>query len=231
MPPTLQALAYDELPEGSDVRREYDGAGGVTITAPAGELPPGIRRLLLWDAAVTGAGAGLMMAIPLGILLAYGTRTGRILADPRLRPAALIVLGVFIAGFFLFVWFCEYANKALSFTEARMDATVLHANGTRLLVESFRGETPRSLQLPVTEIQSLAVVREFLTGGPGDRRVPCMKFRLHDGSDIRVLGGRHEAELRWVAGAISDATGVQIVIAEGDSPRLIKSLRRLLVSR
>ena len=55
MTPTL-TLAYDDLPPGSDIRREYGSDGrSVRIVVPSGDPPRAIVRATAQAAAVSGA--------------------------------------------------------------------------------------------------------------------------------------------------------------------------------
>ena len=90
------ALAYDELPEGSALRRDYDGRGGVTITAPAGELSAPVRRAALRSAMVSALLASAACLLVVGYLVLDAARSNRF--DPALRGAAAVALAVLAGG-------------------------------------------------------------------------------------------------------------------------------------
>src|SRR5688572_17670292 len=86
-------LAYDDLPPGSDVRREYsfvggDGGGGgggdgggareVKIIVPAGEPPPAVMRVALFDSFSSGARASWALLLLSFLLFWMGLRNNRL---------------------------------------------------------------------------------------------------------------------------------------------------------
>lgn len=219
------ALAYDELPEGSELRREFDGRGGLQITAPAGEPPESMRRYV--------GHAGLLPAsVAFGVCVAVGgplvleqILTNRI--DPELRSAALLALGVLATGVFLFVWLTRRAALSHAVAEARRRSSVLHADAERLLVEvaapSGDDSPGESLDLPVAQLWGLKVAVAALDPARESTAVPCLRLFLTDGTTHLLLGGHHPMELAWVAGSVSEVTGVSVV--QGREPRAIGTNR------
>src|SRR5689334_11261060 len=56
-------LSYDDLPPGSDIRRERDAAGVVRITIPAGDMPSQVLHQLRKEALVSGAMTGVFVML------------------------------------------------------------------------------------------------------------------------------------------------------------------------
>lgn len=228
MPPTLQALQYDDLPEGSLLRRQCEGNGGVTITAPrVAELPLAVRRTLTWNTALSAAYACATVATILGVILLVLVRMHRL--DPRLRLAAVVTTGVLVAGIFLFAWSCEYSLRASAFSYARRVSTVLYADAQRVLVETALYDEPHSVGVRVADVAALRVVREPPAGAAELRPVPCLKLVRHDGTWVHLLEGYMEAELCWAASAIRSATG--IAPDAGPAPNFSFIPRRFAVCR
>lgn len=205
-PPAAPALSYDELPEGSELRREYDGRGGLTITAPAGDLPPSVRRALgragLAPAAVA---LGLCLGI-VGFVVLQAARSNRL--DPSLRTAALVTLGFLGVGVFLFVWLTYYSMRSYALTDARRRSTVVHADASRLLVEIVGPAGEESLDTRVGDIVAFEVAHAPPDGSGRPAPVPCLRVALRDGSARVILAGHHLAELSWAAAALAETTGV-----------------------
>jgi hypothetical protein len=206
----VTALPYDDLPEGSELRREFDGRGGVTITAPAGEVSAAGRRWLAASAFLPACAACAACVLVGSAVLHAAIRSNRL--DPSLRVAAFAGLAALAAGFFLFGWWGEYALRLSAMAEARRQSTMLHADARRLLVERA-GTVQPSLDIPTSDIESLRVVVEpvVVAGRLRSPRVPFLKVSLRDGSSHLLLGGHHLAELRWVAAAVAQGTGAKDV--------------------
>ena len=208
-PAAALGLSYDELPAGSVLRREFDGRGGVTITAPAGELPTSQRRAAAVAALVPATVVMFACSAVLGLVLLQLARTNRL--DPSLRPAAVVALAALSGGLFLFVWLVRYLAACDALLTARRHASVLHADGRKLLFESARPSTATSVEVAVEQMQSLTVTIAALDDGRRLPRVPCLRLLLRDGSAHLLLGGHHAAELRWVAATLSGVTGVPVL--------------------
>ena len=204
-------LSYDDLPEGSQLSRQVDGAGGVIITAPAGELSAAVRRSISRSALIPASQALGMCVLVGGLLVLVAIRSNRI-NHPGLRLAAVAALAALAAGLFLFGWWGEYSLHALAMQSARRESTVLYANARRLLVETSRAGTARSFAIDTAKISGIDAAVEAETGEGRLRspRVTYLKLLLSDGTSHRLLGGHHMAELRWVGAAISEATGVPV---------------------
>jgi hypothetical protein len=210
-PAAAPGLSYDELPEGSQLRRQFDGRGGVTITAPAGELPPSVRRSVARAGLVPASLAFGLCVVVVGALLLFAARANRL--DPNLRTAAVVTLAVLGGGVFLFVWLTHYSMLAYALLDARRQSTVLHADARRLLVETTSPAGDKSIEIPTDSIESIRVSPAALDPSRPSVPVPCLKVGLRDGTSHLLQGGHHPAELEWVAAALAEATGAPEVPA------------------
>jgi hypothetical protein len=204
-PPQTVPLAYDELPEGSDLRRVYDGSGGVTIAAPAGDLSPAVRR------SASRAGIAAAALVSGGALLVGGLVVGTSRIDPSLRVAAALSLGVLGAGVFLLVWWVLYTARKYILSDLRQQSTILHADRGRLLVETSGPLGARSFELNAHDILSVEVLAQRLGSAASAGAIPRLRLRMRDGTDMPLLPGRHAAELHWVAATLSETTGVPTI--------------------
>ena len=203
-------MAYDELPEGSALRRDYDGRGGVTITAPAGELSAPVRRAALRSAMVSALLASAACLLVVGYLVLDAARSNRF--DPALRGAAAVALAVLAGGVFLFVWLTRYSMLSDALADARRCSSVLHADATRLLVETVTTSGPESIDLPADRILAVNPADVRARGRrAAPVQVPCLAVTLRDGRVHHLLHGHHPAELRWVGVTLSHATKTQSV--------------------
>ena len=192
------ALAYDELPPGSNLRREYRGSHAVTITAPPGEPSEAARRAA---AHTTGLFSALLCAGLLSLALHVGWRlfpsVGRL--DRPLLLAAAILFGCFAGGVFLLVWKVQYGARLDLLSDLCREAVVMYADGRRLLVEIAGPHGGRSHEFTASDIRRF----DIISGGWTRRRVPCLTIRRRNNRTFRILAGRHPAELRWVAATLS----------------------------
>ena len=180
----------------------------MTIRAPAGDLPPSVRREAARGGVVAaGAVCGVCLLLG-GALLLQALRRG---IDPALRAPAAVALGVFCSGVFLLVWWVKYSARTHLLADARRRATVLHADATRILIETTGPGGERSIDLPVDRVISLQVINAPIAEAGGWEQIPLLQLRLHGRSLVQLLDGHHEAELRWVAATLSEATGVPTV--------------------
>ena len=195
-------LAYDELPVGSDLRREYSADGAVTITAPAGEPSGAARRAAAHSTGLsTAALCILMLVLLVWPALPLVERVRRL--DAGLRPVVMVLLALFVGGVFLLVWKVRYGAWLDRMAEARREAVVLHADRRRLLIEIAGPRGEQSFDLPVERVRCIRV------GGAG-RAAPMamLNVELTGGSTLGLLAGRHRAELSWMASTLRETTGL-----------------------
>ena len=203
------ALAYDELPAGSTLRRQFDGQGGVTITAPAGEVSESVRQQVSRAALLPAAVAFVSCVSVIGPIVLHQIRINRI--DPQLRSAALLMLGVLATGVFLFVWLIRRSSLWNAVADARRRASILHVTAERMLVEVASPTGEESLELAVSQMLALKVGPAALDATGTSAAVLCLQVLLRDGRTSLLLGGHHPVELGWVAAAVSETTGVPVV--------------------
>lgn len=212
------ALSYDDLPEGSDLKREWV-EGALKIVAPAGEPSTAERRRVAQQTMVRSVtpctiGAALALFV-FGVLL----RADRL--DTGLRITAAVLFGVLCLGVFLLVWGAIYGGRIEHMIECRRHPTVLFANGSRLLVEAA-GRGAGSYLLVADRIRSFAVTLEQSEWG-WSNAVDVLEVRLIDAPPVHLLAGRDRRELYWVA------QGLGRVLDKPVKP-LPSGLRRLLIS-
>jgi hypothetical protein len=202
-------LAYDELPPGSDVRREYGADGAVTITAPAGEPSAAARRAAAQRTGVSSAiVCGFGLTFLLAVMLSVSNSSWRM--HGAFRVGAVLLFGVVCAGVFLLAWWVSFRARLEALAEARRQAVVLHADARRLLVETAGPLGRESLDLAANDVEFVGVVAvPWTQGGSAPEAVPCLRVDLRDGRTLRLMPGRHEAELRWVGAALSQALGAK----------------------
>jgi hypothetical protein len=197
LPVAPLALTYDELPAGSDLRREYHDGGAVTITSPAGEPSAAVRRALAQRHAVAAAGLdGGLTAIALSVAWPLFARL-----DAVERGVALALLVVVSGGAFLLVWKAWYGNDLDLVAEARQETAILHADASRLLIETAGPRGERSFEIPAEDVEKIGVVgwrREELL-------IPHLKIDRARAPALQLLAGRHPVELDWVAATVRQA--------------------------
>lgn len=193
------ALAYDELPAGSDLRREYGPGGAVTVTAPAGEPSVAARRA---TAQATGLASAVLCTASLAALL-WVLWPALTRLDTGLRVAAGALFVVFSGGLFLLVWKVWYAAHLDLLTDARRETVVLHADARGLLIESQGPEGARSIEIPTGSALGVRPAG----GWRAVETIHCIKIERRDGATLCLLAGRHPAELRWVAATLRQSLG------------------------
>jgi len=191
------ALSYDELPAGSDLRREYHGDGSVTITSPAGEPSVAVRRAAAQRHALTGAAfAAVVIA---GIL--WGVWPQFVRLDTARRAVVLGMLVVVAGGAFLLAWKVWYSGDLDLLTKARRESVVLHAGASGLLIETAGPRGEQSYAISANQPGRISV-----HGWRWDAiRVPHLKLERPNDPTVLLFAGRHPAELEWVAATLRQA--------------------------
>jgi hypothetical protein len=196
-------LAYDDLPAGSDIRREFI-AGGVRIAVPAGEAPAetigeAAKSALAWGAAVS---AGLVLLA--WVVFVYGVRVNRVSGIPLLWARAFFA--IFCAAVVMLVAWVRYGVISDAIRAGRSQSTALAAERGRLMVETDGAFGAASHDLPLDRIRSIQVGHGRLQDARGSvRRMSYLGIYLDDGRILVLLPGRSAAELKWVAGAVREA--------------------------
>jgi hypothetical protein len=133
--------------------------------------------------------------------------------QPSLRTTAALTLGVLGAGVFLLVWWVLSSTRRYVLSDLRRQSTVLHADPSRVLVESSGPLGDRSLDLAVCDILSIEATAQNVGDAPSSAAVPCLLLRMRGGQDIPLLPGHHVLEIQWVAATLAKAMGAPTVSA------------------
>jgi hypothetical protein len=191
----MQALEYDTLPAHSRLRREF--ADGVLKITAAAETPgPLVRRAALFRSALPAA-----MICFATLVIGFAVFGSMYMTNRALMPWPLSfsLFGAFVVlcmSLFAFVWRIQYSVRLEAAERALKQNTILAASVGRLLIETNGPFGAAS--------HDLAAVHGIRRGSTSDARpVSCLEIVLTNGSSIRVLPGRDEAELRWVALALT----------------------------
>jgi hypothetical protein len=202
--PAVPMLAYDDLPPGSDIRREYDGDGEarqVTITVPAGEPPTPVMRVALFDSFASGARTMSALLLLAFLLFTIGLRNNRVSGVPLAYAWAFFA--VFCAALVLLVAWVRYGLQLDAIRYGRRQMTVLAATPTRLLIETAGPFGVASYDFARERIAGLSVARGVLRDERNlPRRVTHVALSLSDGRTICLLPARDERELLWICGAV-----------------------------
>jgi hypothetical protein len=195
-------LAYDDLPAGSDIRREYLDRS-VRISVPAGEPPSGALREAAYAALAGGAAASWALLVLAGAVFFYSVHANRVSGVPLLWARAFFA--IFCAAAVMLVAWVRYGVMSDAIRAGRRQATALAAEAGRLIIETAGPFGVASYDLPATRIRSIAPARERLHDDRGDvRRVNCITIETNDGWKISLLPGRSPRELAWVASAVRE---------------------------
>lgn len=192
-------LSYDDLPAGSDIRRDYGPDGrSVRIVVPAGEPPASVVRATAQAAAVSGA---LLSAAALGGFLAvfvYFVRTNDI-AGLALRWAVGF-FAIFCTAIVALVAWVRYGMLLEALQAGRRQATVMAITPAGLLIETSGPFGAGGHDIDAERVRDVRVERTWLRDGRGiNRRVNVVAIYLTNGRRVRLLPGRDRNELQWVA--------------------------------
>ena len=203
---TLLPLAYDDLPPGSDIRRQYVGDGAareVKIVVPAGEPPPAAVKGVLFDAFASGARASWALLLLALMLFFMGLRNNRI--SGVALTWAWLFFGIFCAALVLLVAWVRYGMMLESLRIGREQMTVIGVTPAHLLMETAGPFGVGSYDFPREKIAAIAIGRGVLRDDRNlPRQVSHIAVALADGRTILALPGRDERELRWVVGMLRD---------------------------
>jgi hypothetical protein len=195
-------LAYDDLPPGSDLCREFT-ANGVTITAAC--AAPSLRAIR-WARrrAVPPAArdaTALLALLSLWIWLMAPPQPIRSLA-----PVVYPLIGLLVASVFLLAWQGRSAQCIDALRLAQRQATLIIADAQRLRIESDGPLGTQSHSLAAESIRGLNVQQQDKPWFAMDRRV--LRVTLEDGRCIDLLAGRDDSELAWASSVLRQAIGL-----------------------
>lgn len=197
-------LSYDDLPPGSDIRRDLsdDDEPSVYLTVPATpDPPPAVIKQALVEAIISSLPLSVALLLAsLGVFFA-GLRINGI-SGPTL-PWAWVFFATFcIALVGLVVW-VRFGVLTDACRLAREQATVLAATPKRLVIETTGPFGVASYDLPAQHVQQLTVARSAIHDTRHHaRRLWHLAIGLSDGRQILILPGRDVRELRWVSGTV-----------------------------
>ncbi len=201
-------LAYDDLPPGSDIRREYHGEL-VTITVPAGEPPAAARRTVAQAALVSGAISSWAFLLLALLVFAYFVRMNRVTGVPL--NWAVAFFAIFCTAIVALVSWVRYGMKLEDLQAGRRQATVMAITPRRLVVETDGPFGNTGHEIPGDQLISVSIRQDVTRDADGrSRKLDGLVIELAGGRRIALLPGRDRTELRWVARAIGRATGVSV---------------------
>jgi hypothetical protein len=199
-------LAYDDLPAGSDIRREYVGDGEareVKIVVPAGEPSPAAMKAVLFDAFASGARASWALLLLALMLFFMGIRNNRV--SGVALTWAWVFFGIFCAALVLLVAWVRYGMMLESLRIGREQMTVIGVTPARLLIETAGPFGVASYDFAREKIARVTVGHSVLRDDRNlARRVSNIAIALVDGRTILTLPARDERELRWVAATVRE---------------------------
>lgn len=202
-------LSYDDLPPGSDIRREYHGQL-VKITVPAGEPPASARRAVAQAALVSGAISSWAFLLLALIVFGYFVRMNRIIGAPL--NWAIAFFAVFCTAIVALVAWVRYGMKLEDLQAGRQQATVVAVTPERLVVETSGPFGMAGYEAPGEQIVSVSIGRDIVRDIDGRaRRLDRLVLQLAGGRRIALLPGRDRTELRWVARALGRTMGAPVL--------------------
>ncbi len=206
MPMPMPILAYDSLPEGSDLSCEVT-TEGVRITAA--NIEPSARSIRL------ARRAAAFRAIPDTLFGVTGTTFVVMFLYESVNrgrgfslPAVIFpIIAVFVAAVYLLAWKGRSDAAIDLLHQARSESTVLFADSNELRIEI---DGPRgSIHKQFNASSIVAISRAPITFSHWwSAKLPTLRIVLKDARLIDVLPGRDEAELQVVAAILRHALAV-----------------------
>jgi hypothetical protein len=191
-------LSYDDLPPGSDIRREHDADGTVRITVPAGEPPAAALHQTLRDALSRGTLESIPLLVVALIVCYLGIRSQRV-SGVELW-VAWAFFAVFCGALVALVVWIRYGTMADALRAGRRQATVIAVTPSRLLVETTGPFAVASYYFSAQQIRRIRIGRSGLLDDMEIRRaVSHLSVERPDGRAIALLPGRSRAELAAIA--------------------------------
>jgi hypothetical protein len=205
--PLPPVLGYDDLPPGSDIRREL-ADGRVQISVPAGELSRAAVKRTLYAGLASGAASSWALLLLALVVFFVGLRVNRISGVALVWAWGFFT--VFCAALVLLVGWVRFGLMLDATRAGRRQATALAATADHLLVETAGPFGVAAYDLPAGKIRALLVTRGILRDDRAQpRRVPRLTVVLTDGRSIHLLPGRDVRELEWTAAILKRTLGVK----------------------
>ena len=208
-----ELLAYDDLPAGSDLAREFAPDGGVTITAAIRE-PSG--RAIRWARRRAVPRAALITVLALAGVIAIGAlvlRQARSGLSLRYLPAVVFpLLGLLSAAIFLLAWHATASRCIDALHESRRQVTIISADPNTLRVQSGGPFGPQSHDIPAPRVRAVRLSWNPETDWHSmHRRV--LEVALDDSTSITLFPGRDDSELTWIAATLRRVLSVPQQVA------------------
>jgi len=183
-------LAYDDLPPGSDIRREFCD-GGVKLTIPSGSVPHDLRRRVFRSAVIPAAAITSAIAVLCisGVWIFFVPER----LEAELMPLALALTGVVTVAGFTLIWRVLALSMIGVLEQARRQTTVLYADRERLLVESDGQMGTTSRRLAPEQIREIRIGRQWFY----DAAFPAIEIAA-GAESLLIAPGRDEREARWI---------------------------------
>ena len=189
-------LSYDDLPTGSDIRREYS-PGLVRIVVPAGRGQPTGMGQLLRDALAWGAASSGPLLLLAGVLFYLGIYLQKI--DGLALIYAWLFFVLFCISIVMLMAWVRFGVLGDAVRMGRRQMTALAATPQRLLIETAGPFGNASYDFPADSIRKIRIERSALLDEMSRRRLLLhLTLELADGRSIRVLPGRDRVELTSV---------------------------------
>lgn len=200
----MRVLTYDDLPAGSDVRREFRDDGTIVITVPAGDVPQAARRAAAHMAFASGALFSIGFLAAAFAVFALFVRQNRISGAPFIWAVAFFA--IFCTAIVALVSWVRY-RMAIERTEiARRQSTILAISRERALIETTGPFGVAGFDLAIERIAKVDLKRSRMLDNRGHAwRMWHLELTLSVGRSIALLPGRDPTELRWIAGTIREA--------------------------
>jgi hypothetical protein len=196
-----ETLAYDDLPPGSDIRREYDGHS-LQITVPAGEPPAAVIKQAAYDALARGAASSWALLLLAFVAFYFGVRANRI------SGAALVwawmLFAVFCGALVMLVAWIRFGLLVDAIRAGRRQATLIAATRERLLIETAGPFGTMSIDLPRERVGGV----RSASGAVRDQNERSHRVSFLRIGDTVLLPGRERREIEWVAAALRNVLGL-----------------------
>ena len=189
-------LSYDDLPTGSDIRREYS-PGMVRIVVPAGEaqlsgMGQVMREAMAWAAAASGP--LIMLA---GVSFYVGAHVQRLRGDALFY--AWVFFAIFCVALVALMGWVRFGVLGDAVRVGHRQMSAIAATPQRLLIETTGPFGVASYDFPAETIRKVSIERSALFDEMSRRRVlNHLTLYLGDGRSICLLPGRDRAELSCV---------------------------------
>ena len=201
-------LAYDDLPPGSDIRREYHGEL-VKITVPAGEPPAAAKRAVAQAALISGAISSWAFLLLAFVVFAYFVRMNRIIGAPL--NWAIAFFAVFCTAIVALVSWVRFGMKLEDLQAGRRQATVIAITPQRLVVETAGPFVVIGHEITSEQLVGASIGPDAMRDVDGRaRKLDRLLLQLAGGRRVALLPGRDRTELRWVARAMSRSMGIRV---------------------